>query len=164
MQLCACMPSCFSRVWLSVTLWTVAHQGYCRQEYWSGMPCPPPGDLPDPGIEPPSLLHWQAGSLPLAPPGKPFCSHGVGQIPRFTGWMSKLETQEALMVYFQFQSKSMRSRRSQCFRLKLMSQFQGSQAEESSYSGEGQPFCFYSGFQLIGWDSTKLSWLWFCFT
>ena len=37
-------------------LWTVAHQaplsmGFCRQEYWSGLPCPP-GDLPDPGIEP----------------------------------------------------------------------------------------------------------------
>ena len=37
------------------------------------MPCPPPGDLSDPGIKPTSLylLHWQAGSLPLAPPGKP---------------------------------------------------------------------------------------------
>ena len=38
------------------TLWTVAHQaslsmGFSRQEYWSGLPCPPPGDLPDPGIE-----------------------------------------------------------------------------------------------------------------
>jgi len=37
------------------TLWTVAHQaslsmGFSRQEYWSGLPCPPPGDLPDPGI------------------------------------------------------------------------------------------------------------------
>ena len=39
----------------------------------SGLPFPPPGDLPDPGIEPASLylLDWQAGSLPLAPPGKP---------------------------------------------------------------------------------------------
>ena len=47
--------------------------GFCRQEYWSGLPCPPPGHLPDSGIEPVflSLLHWQAGSLPLAPPGKP---------------------------------------------------------------------------------------------
>ena len=39
-----------------VTLWTVAHQaplsmGFSSQEYWSGLPCPPPGDLPDPGIE-----------------------------------------------------------------------------------------------------------------
>ena len=42
---------------LVVTPWTVAHQaplsmGFSRQEYWSGLPCPPPGDFPDPGIEP----------------------------------------------------------------------------------------------------------------
>ena len=50
--------------------WTVAHQavhGISREEYWSGLPFPPPGDLPNPGIEPVSLglLHRQAGSLPL---------------------------------------------------------------------------------------------------
>ena len=46
---------------------------FFRQEYWSGLPCPPPGDLPDSGIEPTSLclFHWQADSLPLAPHGKP---------------------------------------------------------------------------------------------
>ena len=45
--------------------------GFFRQEYWSGLPCPPPGGLVDPGIDPMSLclLHWQADSLPLAPPG-----------------------------------------------------------------------------------------------
>ena len=54
--------------------------GFSRQEYWSGLPCPPPvgcHDLPDSGIEPTSLtsnLHWQAGSLPLVPPGKPRCA------------------------------------------------------------------------------------------
>ena len=46
-----------SRVPLFVTPWTVAHQallsrGFSRQEYWSGLPFPTPGDLPDPGIEP----------------------------------------------------------------------------------------------------------------
>ena len=51
----------FSRVRLFATLWTVAHQaplsmGFSRQEYWSGLPCPPPGDLPNPGIEPSSLM------------------------------------------------------------------------------------------------------------
>ena len=51
----------FSSVQLFVTLRTVAHQaplsmGFSRQEYWSGLPCPPPGDLPDPGIEPVSLM------------------------------------------------------------------------------------------------------------
>ena len=47
--------------------------GFSRQEYWSGLPCPPPGDLLDPGIESMYLtsnLHWQAGSLLLALPGK----------------------------------------------------------------------------------------------
>ena len=54
------MLSCVSRVQLFVTQWTGARQaplsmGFCRQEYWSGLPCPPPGDLPDPGIKPVSL-------------------------------------------------------------------------------------------------------------
>ena len=46
---------------------------FSKQEYWSRLPCPPPGDLPDPGIEPMSLSSpaWQANSLPLALPGKP---------------------------------------------------------------------------------------------
>ena len=46
--------------------------GFFRQEYWSGLPCPPPGDLPNPGIKPCllHLLHWQMGSLPLGPPRK----------------------------------------------------------------------------------------------
>ena len=53
----ACMLSRFSQVCLFVTLWIVAHQtpltmGFSRQEYWSGLPRPPLGDLPDPGIEP----------------------------------------------------------------------------------------------------------------
>ena len=50
-----------SRVQLFVTPWTVACQeplsmGFSRQEYWSGLPCPPPWDVPDPGIEPTSLM------------------------------------------------------------------------------------------------------------
>ena len=56
-----CTTSCFSPVQLSATPWTVARQaplsmGFSRQEYCSGLPCPPPGDLPDPGIEPMSLM------------------------------------------------------------------------------------------------------------
>ena len=52
--------------------WTVARQsplsmGFPRQEYWSGLPFPSPGDLPDPGIEPRSPA-LQAGSLPSEPP------------------------------------------------------------------------------------------------
>ena len=60
-----------SPVQLFVTPWTVAYQtppsmGFFSQEYWSGLPFPSPGDLPDPGIELTSLylLDWQAGSLP----------------------------------------------------------------------------------------------------
>ena len=50
----------FSRVRLCVTRWTAAHQaplptGFSRLEYWSGWPCPPAGDLPDPGIKPTSF-------------------------------------------------------------------------------------------------------------
>ena len=46
---------------LFATLWTVARQaplsmGFSRQEYWSGLPCPPPGHLPNPGIQPASLM------------------------------------------------------------------------------------------------------------
>ena len=67
----------FSRVQLFVTPWTLASQallpmGFSRQEYQSRLPCPSPGDLPGPGIEPNLLcfLHWHSSSLLLASPGK----------------------------------------------------------------------------------------------
>ena len=55
------MLSHFRGVQLIATVWNVAHQaplsmGFPRQEYWSGLPCLPPGDLPNPGIEPSSLM------------------------------------------------------------------------------------------------------------
>ena len=54
---------------LFVNMWTIAHQaplslGFFRPEYWSRLPFPSPGDLPDPEIKPTSLLHWQASPLP----------------------------------------------------------------------------------------------------
>ena len=57
------MLSHFSHVGLFTTLWAVAHQaplsmGFSRQEYWSGLPCPPLGELPNPGIEL-CLLHFR---------------------------------------------------------------------------------------------------------
>ena len=65
--------SSFCHVWLFAAPWTVAHQaplsmGFSRQEYWNGLPCPPPGDLPDPGIKPTSSVSptFQADSLPLS--------------------------------------------------------------------------------------------------
>ena len=64
-----------SRVRLLATPWTAAHQappsmGFSRHEYWSGLPLPSPGDLPDPGNEPgfPAL---EADALTSEPPGKP---------------------------------------------------------------------------------------------
>ena len=72
---------CFSRVELFATLWTVDHlaplfMGFCRQEYWSGLPCSPPGNLPHPGIEPmaPAL---QIDSLLLGHQGRPEDHHAT---------------------------------------------------------------------------------------
>ena len=65
-----------SLVRLFATPWTVTYQappsmGFSRQEYWSGLPFPSPGDLPNPGIEPGSPA-LQADALTSEPPGKPF--------------------------------------------------------------------------------------------
>ena len=82
-----CMLSHFSHVWLFATLWTIAHQaplsqGFSRQEYWSGLPCPPTRDLPNPGIKSASLMspalagefffyHWHH----LGSPNFKLCPH-----------------------------------------------------------------------------------------
>ena len=65
-----------SYVRLFATTWTVPHQaplsmGFSRQEYWSGLSFPSPGDLPDPGIEPRSPA-LQADTLISEPPGKTY--------------------------------------------------------------------------------------------
>ena len=57
--------------------------GFSSQEYWSGLPCPPPRDLPNPGIEPMSPT-LQADSLPSEPPGKPK-NTGMGSLSLFQG-------------------------------------------------------------------------------
>ena len=68
----------FSHLWHFVTLWTVAHQGllyvrFSRQEHWSGLPFPPSGNLPDPGMEPPLPVSpaLQTNSSPPETPEKP---------------------------------------------------------------------------------------------
>ena len=66
-------------VCLFVTPWTVTRQaslsmGFSRQEQWSGLPCPPPGDLPNPGIEPASPA-LAVGFFTTVPPGKPDALH-----------------------------------------------------------------------------------------
>ena len=77
----------FSRVGLFETLWTVACQaplsmGFSRQEHWSGLPCPPPGDLPNSGTESASPVSsaLAGSSLPLAPPGKPLLNNMQNEI------------------------------------------------------------------------------------
>ena len=77
MWVCAC-SSCFSCAQLFVSLWTAAHlaplsMGVSRQDYWSGMPCPSAGDLPDPGSEPrsPASPALAGGFFTIEPPGKP---------------------------------------------------------------------------------------------
>ena len=73
-----CVLSCFSCIRLFATLWTVAHQaplsmGFSRQEYWSGLPCPPPRHLPNPGIKPASPVSpaWTGRFFTTEAPGKP---------------------------------------------------------------------------------------------
>ena len=70
--MCVCAQLC-----LFETPWTVVHQTplamrffFSRQEYWSGLPFPPPGDLPNPGIEPMSPV-LAGGFFTTEPPGKP---------------------------------------------------------------------------------------------
>ena len=79
--------SCFSRVRLCVTLWTTDHlaplsMGFSRQEYWSGLLCPPPGSLPNQGIESVSLTSpvLVGRFYHLVPPGKPLIGSGGGGV------------------------------------------------------------------------------------
>ena len=89
-------PSC---VWHFTTLWTVAHQfppsmGFSRQKYWSGLPLPSPGDLPDLGIKPRSPT-LQADVLTSEPPGLTPQNRGVdiqSGYPPHTGIESKSPT------------------------------------------------------------------------
>ena len=83
--ICVCVCVCvyvhafaqsFSHIRLLATPWTIAYQaslsmGFPRQEYWSGLPLPSPGDLPDPGIKPVSPAS-ACGFFTTEPPGKPF--------------------------------------------------------------------------------------------
>ena len=71
-KMCTCVFSHCSRVWIFVTPWAVAHQaplsmGFSRQACCSGLPCPPPGDLPNSGIVPTSLAFPALGSSFFTP-------------------------------------------------------------------------------------------------
>ena len=83
-----------SRVRLFVTPWTVAHQappsmGFSRQEYWSGLPFPSSGDLPDPGIEPRSPA-LRADALTSEPPAEGTANFKLKYLhDRLPWWLSQ---------------------------------------------------------------------------
>ena len=92
------MPAQSLIMFHSVTPWTVAHQaplsmGFPRQEYWSGLPFPTSGDLPNPGIEPMSLVSPAlAGRFStIAPPGSPSSRWYLKVISGRLNWQSRLQ-------------------------------------------------------------------------
>ena len=99
--LCCAM---LSRLAVSDSLWPrglLAHQaplsmGFSRQEYWSGLPCPPPGDLPNPGIKPRYPALQETDSFPSEPPGKPK-NTGVGSLSLLQGIFPTQESNLGLL-------------------------------------------------------------------
>ena len=84
-----------SHIWLCATLWTIANQaplfmGFSRQEYWSGLPCPSPGYLPDPGNEcmaSPASSALQSDSLLLSNPGSTISTFSSVQFHLSCVWL-----------------------------------------------------------------------------
>ena len=118
----ACMLSRFSHVWLFATLWTSLgalqaplSMGFSRQEYWGGLPCPPPGHLPDPGTELASLKSSALGSLPLTPAGKLVVRTHISPFFGFPSFLGhhralskflKLYSWFSLVIYFRYNINS----------------------------------------------------------
>ena len=113
------MLSCLSHVWLFATPWTVARQaylsiGFSRQEYWSGLPCPPPGDLPDPGIKLTSFIspapeqkqmmsEWRIQTGGVRSLGN--YNIGIGQLTELRDWQKMNASSLSLAVSRPFQRK-----------------------------------------------------------
>ena len=118
-------------VWLFATTWTVACQaplsmGFSSQEYWRGLPFPPPGDLPDPGIKPASLVSLAlAGRFFTTEPPVP-ADPGTNQ-----GWKESTQTQSRMPVYMACQLIHLH--RTPSFWEKLWSLDQGSFPQPLSY-------------------------------
>ena len=102
----ACVLNCFSRVRLFATLWTIAHQaplsmGIPQQKYQSWLPCPPPGNLPDPGIKPHVSYVSCIGSQVL------YHQHHLGSPICYTTSLSSLKFSEIydkhhIVIYYPF--------------------------------------------------------------
>ena len=92
-----------SRVRLFAIPWAVAYQapqsmGFSRQEYWSGLPFPSPGDLPNPGVEPGSPA-LQADALPSQPPGKPIWTKtNFSSPPSPQGYFGRMKVKVDVLV------------------------------------------------------------------
>ena len=120
-----CCAASLSRVWLFATPRTVAHQaplsmGILQEEYWSGQPCPSPGGLPHPGIEPkfPAL---QEDSLASESPGKPK-NTGMGSLTLLQGIFPTQESNQCLLhcrqILYQLSYQGSPFRRLHCFKIK----------------------------------------------
>ena len=101
-MLWVCVCLLVTRPCLTVIPWTIAHQallatGFSRQESWSGWPCPPPGALPKPGVEPRSPT-LQADSLRSEPPGKPM-NTGVGSLSLLQGFFLTQQSNQGTSLY-----------------------------------------------------------------
>ena len=103
---CTCVLSGFRCVRLLATVWTIAHRaplslGFSRQEYWSGLPFPSPGDLPNPGIEPksPAASALQPDSLPLSQQAGP-----ISAVSRSSSFSRVLEVWDTLSCHSESES------------------------------------------------------------
>ena len=112
----ACVLSHFSHVQLFETLWTVACQAplsmrFSRQEYWSGLPCAPPEDLPDPGIKPVSYISCIAGRLyPLSDLRRPNMAYTQPITPSYDQESRDMMTAGGYTHYSLHDSSSMKTR------------------------------------------------------
>ena len=95
-DMCCAVLSHFSYVQLFATLWAVSHQaamsmGFSRQEYWSGLPFLPPGDLPEPGNKPvsPAASVLKVDSLPSEPPGLPQMQESKNGLEFINTWKGR---------------------------------------------------------------------------
>ena len=89
-----CVLSC-SVISISLDCRLLCPWGLSRQEYWSGLPCPTPGNIPNPGIKPRSST-LQADSLPAEPPGKPK-NTGEDSLSRLQGYFQTQESNCGLL-------------------------------------------------------------------
>ena len=103
-SLYVCVLSCFSCDWFFMNLWTVARQvppylGISRQEFWSGLPFPSAGNLPNPDPESPATPALQADFLPLSHRGSPKSLYVSSQICAQSGHLDALNLATAYLYH-----------------------------------------------------------------